>query len=53
MIYLEETNMKHIKLFGMDFDVAGKWLIGSSKDLDKLGVIILTFIFAIILCLLF
>lgn len=40
--------MKHIKLFGMDFDVDGKWLIGSSKDLDKLGFYILLFVFSLI-----
>jgi hypothetical protein len=40
--------MKHIKLFGMDFDVDGKWLIGSSKDIDKLSFYIFLFVFSLI-----
>jgi hypothetical protein len=40
--------MKHIKLFGMDFDVDGKYLIGSSKDIDKLTFYILLFVFSLI-----
>jgi hypothetical protein len=40
--------MKHIKLFGMDFDVDGKWLIGSSKDIDKLSFYVFLFVFSLI-----
>jgi len=40
--------MKHIKLFGMDFDVDGNWIIGSSKDIDKLSFYILLFVFLLI-----
>jgi hypothetical protein len=33
--------MKHIKLFGMNFNFDGKYLIGSSEDIDKLTLYIL------------
>ena len=36
--------MKHIKLFGMNFVVDGKYLIGSSNDIDKLTLYILLII---------
>lgn len=40
--------MKHIKLFGMNFDVDGKYLIGSSKDINKLSFYIFLFVFSLI-----
>lgn len=40
--------MKNIKLFGMKFEIDGKYLIGESKDIDKLSYIIFAFIFLLI-----
>ena len=40
---------KKIKLFGMHFIVDGKWLIGESKDLDRLSIYILVFVFILII----
>lgn len=40
--------MKHIKLFGINFDVDGKYLIGSSKDINKLSFYIFLFVFSLI-----
>ena len=40
--------MKQIELFGMKFEIDGKYLIGKSKDIDKLSYIIFAFVFLLI-----
>ena len=41
--------MKQIKLFGMNFEIDGKYLMGKSKNIDKLSYIIFVFVFLLII----
>lgn len=39
---------QNIRLFGMNFEIDGNWLIGSTKDINRLSFYIFLFVFSLI-----